>query len=355
MPISSLRSLRRLLQGERSARDFLFPDQYFRKHLGKSNAVPAFMFHQPDPLHFERICKSIRSRGVFTPTFVDLLNGSISETKSLVLSFDDGWSSVWSIGFPLIRRYGLRMTLFIVPHVIRNSNECRSTLENCKAISELIARDLGADRMLTWGELRAMHASGIVDIQSHSLHHGVVFVSATQTAVATEDGPFPLSGHAPLLMRHGNQDVPVMSIPAGTPLYEYGPALATPGRYLPGKDSGAGRWETEQERQARFYNDLATAKFEIERRVPGTKIRVLAPPWAVMSPDLAAVARATGHELIVLGYPFQAPTGPRDLPLYPRLFGSAIWSFLEGPLLGGIKWLRLNRYQAARHAAGGVP
>lgn len=355
MLINGLRTLKRLVSGERSIGDILFPGYYFCKHLGKADAIPAFMFHQPDPLHFERICKVIRSRGFSTPTFADLLDGSVTGDRSLILSFDDGWSSVWSIAFPLIRKYGLRMTLFIVPHAVEDSDECRSTLDETADISELVQRDFGSGRMLTWGEIRVMHASGLVDIQSHSLHHGVVFVGDTPTGVATEHGPFPLYGLAPLLQRDGVEDTPVMTVTAGRTLYEWGPALTAPARYLPGNGPGTGRWETGEERQDRLYNDLATAKSEIERRVPGSSIRVLAPPWATLSPDLVPLAKATGHELIVLGYPFQPPAGSRDLPVYPRLFGDTIWNCLEGPLRGGMKWWQLRKHETARHAAGGVP
>jgi peptidoglycan/xylan/chitin deacetylase (PgdA/CDA1 family) len=67
---------------------------------------------------------------------------------SVVITADDGHQSVYTDLFPLVRRYHIPVTLFIYPSAISR-----------------------ASYALTWDELRIMHDSGLVDIQSHTYWH----------------------------------------------------------------------------------------------------------------------------------------------------------------------------------------
>lgn len=71
-----------------------------------------------------------------------------AETRSVVITVDDGHRTVYSELFPLIRKYRFPVTLFIYPSAISN-----------------------ASYALTWDQLREMKESGLVDIQSHTLWH----------------------------------------------------------------------------------------------------------------------------------------------------------------------------------------
>jgi len=70
------------------------------------------------------------------------------ERPEAVITADDGNETIYTELFPLIRDAGLPITLFIYPSAISN-----------------------APYALTWEQLRAMQASGLVDIQSHTYWH----------------------------------------------------------------------------------------------------------------------------------------------------------------------------------------
>jgi hypothetical protein len=74
-----------------------------------------------------------------------------------------------------------------------------------------------------------------------------------------------------------------------------------------------------------------------------------------MHEALPAIARETGHEVIVLGYPFSQHSRQSPLPLYPRFKGDAIWTLLLGPIRGVVGWWRARQAAIARKAAGAVP
>lgn len=65
-----------------------------------------------------------------------------------VITADDGHESVFAQMFPIVRKRGIPVTLFIYPSAISN-----------------------ASYALTWDQLRQMQASGLVDIQSHTYWH----------------------------------------------------------------------------------------------------------------------------------------------------------------------------------------
>jgi peptidoglycan/xylan/chitin deacetylase (PgdA/CDA1 family) len=342
------------------------------------------MLHQVDVPQFEALCASLAERHIRSITFPELLGGH-GDAHSILLTFDDGWSSVWSAAAPIARRYGVRFTLFLAPLCVEESMDVRSTLATGASPEQIAPRDLSRRSRLTWGEVLALQASGVVDIQSHTSHHGVVFKSPKLTGFVTPSGPFPLNGLSPLIQREVDGGDSVQFLPAlGTPLYEFGHALTVGKRYLespelrskctllarePGffKRDNWDRllhalihdvpehWETPEERRARVYADLDGSRRMIEARVPGTHVTVLAPPWADMDPMLGEVARELGYELIVLGYPFHVAHLQGGLPLYPRLFGDASWVSALGTLRGAPRWWQARTRALERRRAGAIP
>jgi peptidoglycan/xylan/chitin deacetylase (PgdA/CDA1 family) len=67
--------------------------------------------------------------------------------RSVVLTFDDGYESVYRYAFPLLKKYRFPATVFVYSDFI------------------------GASDALTWPQMQEMIASGLVDIQSHSKTH----------------------------------------------------------------------------------------------------------------------------------------------------------------------------------------
>lgn len=67
--------------------------------------------------------------------------------KSVVITIDDGYESVYRYAFPLLKKYGFTATLFVYSDFI------------------------GARDGLSWAQLQEMASSEVIDIQSHSKSH----------------------------------------------------------------------------------------------------------------------------------------------------------------------------------------
>ncbi|KEF42903.1 MAG: polysaccharide deacetylase [Cyanobium sp. CACIAM 14] len=83
----------------------------------------------------------------------------------VLLSFDDGYRSVYTAAFPVLRRYRAPAVVAVVGRWLEPESG------RVRFGDEEIARD----RLLSWQELRTLQASGLVEVASHSydLHHGV--------------------------------------------------------------------------------------------------------------------------------------------------------------------------------------
>ena len=68
--------------------------------------------------------------------------------KSVVITFDDGYESVYKFAFPVLRKLGLPATMFVYTDFV----------------------GAGGDAV-NWSQLAEMQASGLMDIQSHSKSH----------------------------------------------------------------------------------------------------------------------------------------------------------------------------------------
>jgi Polysaccharide deacetylase len=96
----------------------------------------------------------------------------------LVITFDDGFLDNWIWAFPLLKKYGIKATIFVCPEFVDLKNPVRPNLDdywNKNASLEEITR-LG---YMNWEEMRIMLKSGLIDIQSHTMSHTKYFISDT--------------------------------------------------------------------------------------------------------------------------------------------------------------------------------
>lgn len=103
--------------------------------------------------------------------YYNIVNG-LSEPipNALVITFDDGYLDNWIWAYPLIKKYGLKATIFVSPEYVDQKNGVRPNLEdfwNKNASGDEI-RQWG---YLNWDEMRIMQNSGIIDIESHTMTH----------------------------------------------------------------------------------------------------------------------------------------------------------------------------------------
>jgi peptidoglycan/xylan/chitin deacetylase (PgdA/CDA1 family) len=113
--------------------------------------VPGSMSITPEK--FETQLKWLKENGYTVIPLKDLVsylenkNGSLP-TKSVVITADDGWESVYTYMLPLARKYHIPVTLFIYPNTISHGAHA-----------------------LTWDQLKELQKTGLFDIQGHTYWH----------------------------------------------------------------------------------------------------------------------------------------------------------------------------------------
>ncbi|MHC5066738.1 MAG: polysaccharide deacetylase family protein, partial [Planctomycetota bacterium] len=85
-------------------------------------SVPVFVFHSIHPRRFEAQLHYLDANGyrtLDTTEFLRFLKGDYSLSgPSVLLTIDDGRHSVWTHAFPLLKRYGMKATCFLIPGLI---------------------------------------------------------------------------------------------------------------------------------------------------------------------------------------------------------------------------------------------
>ena len=143
------------------------------------NVIPIVAIHgiEPNPVslyelstgEFDFLCGTLKAMGYKTITFIDLLgyldSGKKLPEKPVILTSDDGYYSVYAYAFPILQKYGYKMTVFLATGLIGNSNEDRHLNE-----FDLDKPGIPERPMLIWPEVAAMAGYGI-EFQSHTVSH----------------------------------------------------------------------------------------------------------------------------------------------------------------------------------------
>lgn len=124
--------------------------------------IPVLMYHSISkvpgnylcvpPDKFEEHIKTILHYG-FTPitatTYLSYMEkGNPLPKNPILITFDDGYQDNFDKAFPIIKKYNVKITLFMIAGAINKSK-----------------------RMLSSDEILQMEHSGLVDFESHTFHH----------------------------------------------------------------------------------------------------------------------------------------------------------------------------------------
>lgn len=262
--------------------------------------VPVFVFHSIEPADFGRKAEYIASNGYVSLSaadYMDVLTGRVeAPPRAVVLTFDDGRESVLTEGLPILQRHGLKGIVFLVP----------GRTPETSAFAEDAGR---SDGSLSWRDVRTLVASGLFDIESHSLTHARIHVSGR---VVDTLRPAMQMGYDAMdvpLLRCGGRDLLAPEGAIGTPILESRPRLSEAVRFIedegarPGAAIGStlsGRPETDNERSAAIRRELADSKRIIEEHT-GRRVRHLCYPWHVSGPTAEAMAVEAGYETAFCG------------------------------------------------------
>ena len=144
-----------------------------------SGLIPIVAIHgvEPDPAGiyeistgaFDYLCGTLKSLGYKTITFMDLLayldSGKKLPEKPVIISSDDGYSNDYTYAFPILKKYGFKMTVFLPTGLIGSSNTDRHINDFDHGKPGIPERP-----MLIWPEVVEMSNYGI-EFQSHTVNH----------------------------------------------------------------------------------------------------------------------------------------------------------------------------------------
>lgn len=312
----------------RGALDLLcaaYPAFVFGGAVGRQ--LPVFHFHEVSAGYLEPYLLYLVENGYRTVTSEAVArwvrDGVHPGDRSVVLCFDDAWTSAWTVAAPLLKRHGLRAITFAIPGRTVDAERVRPVLGQTDGDPPDL--DRSETPFCTWPELRALQAEGVVDVQSHTYAHAKVFCDDVITDFISlayrphvHARPCVQAGRRPVFL--GPEDV-------GAPLYQLRSRMSDTLRYddpaararaehavsagggaaffqnpdwarelrrAVGKPTGA--FETEAERERVILEDLAAAREELNGRLRSNTVKHLCFPWAVAGVVAEHCARRAGYD-----------------------------------------------------------
>lgn len=118
--------------------------------------------------HFDELCRVLKEYGYETITFGDILDyidsGKALPEKPVIITSDDGFQSVYTNAFPILKKYGYRMTVFLVTGAVGET-------ENQRKVNTYFNKRTKVVRpILIWPEIKEMYEYGC-EFLSHSVNH----------------------------------------------------------------------------------------------------------------------------------------------------------------------------------------
>ena len=142
-----------------------------------SPALTILTFHALDdaravisfsPALFERLVRVLRAGGYqvlsLADAAVDLRHGVAFPVRSLAITFDDGYRSVYQTAFPILREHAMPATVFLTVGDPEQAS-WRGAGDPSARLPSLEGRP-----MLSWGEIREMQRGGM-NFGAHTLTH----------------------------------------------------------------------------------------------------------------------------------------------------------------------------------------
>ncbi len=326
--------------------------------------VPVFVHHTIDPVRFEAQLEFLCRNQIETLSpsgFAAALDGDALPTRpAVLLTVDDGRSSFWRYGYPLLKKYDCRATVFVIPGRVPGGEGARPTLQDVwdghRDADSVRALDPEDQTLCSWAELEQMYRSGLVAVESHTLFHREVF-TAPRILDFVDDHTPHTSYNSPMTAYLNREDVGrpfERSTYLGLPLMPSAPLLAgKPALKLPpellqtcrgfyeqnvGRPAGPGTdWKAQLRRQLasdrRFRtppelqspeeafgaarDDLLEAKTMIEERLGPEAGQTLCLPYATGSDLAVRAAREAGVRSCFWGVRFgKRINRPGDDPYY---------------------------------------
>ena len=324
-----------------------------------AESIPLFTFHKVEPWRFESQLAFLRDNGYKTLTCDDLLKVVKGKrphaAREVMLTFDDGWASLWTVAYPLLKRYGLQATAFVVPGLIPDVAGLSPNLEDVwggtHSLGDLAGLDDDSHDLATWPEIVRMHESGVIDVQSHALSHSLMFVSPQLVDFANPE--LVVKSYGPHELSHLGEELLGETPAWGCPLYRSASRMGEHRRYY--GDSGLrqacidyvaghggveffqsrgwrrnllqvvktyrrmhvdeGFFEGDAQREDAIREELLESRRMLEERLPGKRVEHLCYPWGQGSELAVTLSGEVGYSTnfwchVNRGYTTNTSTNP---------------------------------------------
>lgn len=299
---------------------------------GSVGALPVFHFHEVTREWLEPRLQYLVDNGYRTVTCDAIarlvIDGVDPGRRAVALTFDDAWASVWTVAMPLLHRLKLQAILFAIPARLTDAAAVRPAIDDGVDLADGTDRDASprGSPFVTWPELRAMHESGVFDVQSHTRSHAKVFCDSTVTGFVTPAFAGEPCLDRPLASTNGAIRF-VEPAALGTPLYLRRSRMSDAHRFLPDEPAaercrehvaqsggarffdrpnwrgelhalardGRGRFENDEARAAGIRDELAFGRDLLNEKLGTTTVRHVALPWGIAGRVARGAFAATGH------------------------------------------------------------
>jgi peptidoglycan/xylan/chitin deacetylase (PgdA/CDA1 family) len=290
--------------------------------------LPVFHLHEVTAASFEPQLRFLADRGYRTVTSDAIArfvrDGRHPGAGTVALCFDDARASLWTVAAPLLRRYQFQAITYAIPGRIEPADAPRPTLDTDPVVAD---HATPGSPFVTWPELEALHASGTIDVQSHTYAHASMFCDAAIVGFV-----------APAYAARDPLDRPVISVAGepvflepgslGAPLFLQRSRMSDARRFIPRPDltercqslaavrggpafferpdwtteltraagPAGGTWESDEDRQRAIADELDRSRAVLADRLRGSSIRHLCFPWGVGGAIAREAARRVGYE-----------------------------------------------------------
>jgi peptidoglycan/xylan/chitin deacetylase (PgdA/CDA1 family) len=155
------------------------------------NSIPVLMYHHVNPHDEDRFTVTPE---VFEGQMAHLVKAGykalsldelysfikgelILKQKAIVITFDDGWLDNYIYAFPVLKKYKLRATFFLITDWIEKASEnfdgIPPSIPNHEESKVLVDNGEKNNVILSWGLIKEMADSGLIDFFSHSASHKI--------------------------------------------------------------------------------------------------------------------------------------------------------------------------------------
>jgi peptidoglycan/xylan/chitin deacetylase (PgdA/CDA1 family) len=297
--------------------------------------IPVFVFHSLEPVSFERKLRYLAENGYRSLSADELFYALMGATKvrdrAVALTFDDGRGSLYGVGLPLMKRYGLRGIVFLVPGRVPTGGGLPPTWNDVEAGRVPAARVAERERespLLSWVEIEAMARSGLFDFQSHTLTHSRIHTRPQVVGFVTPAARRGYDAFDTPLAEQDGRDLLGEDLPLGTPLLRSEPRTSEAFRFHEAPEIRSacqaavrqggnekfferpdwekqlrrlvqsrritGRKETPEDREKAIRIELLDSKRVLEERL-GRPVLHLCYPWHTAGPTARRLAREVGY------------------------------------------------------------